>query len=260
MRTLRLIIQRLLVLLLGVVTVWAIAFVFFDVADRRLPLVLALAATYGFAAYIILPRAIRLGLRVLGRGHVPSYTTTGDGLPGDPVNLALMGTKAELRSAFAAAGWNEADKLGLVSSWRMAVSFVLDRPYPTAPFSTLYLFGRGQDAGFQRAIGDSPRKRHHVRFWGLPVDRAAQLLENAAFWSHDEPPAEGETVIWIGAGTRDTNSERDYIMGELTRVGVIGPVRTQNAGERLGIGKVNRYVTDGEVAVAALATAASPGA
>ena len=40
-------------------------------------------------------------------------------------------------------------------------------PYPTAPFSTLYLFARGQDVGFQKAIDSSPRKRHHVRFWAL---------------------------------------------------------------------------------------------
>ena len=55
---------------------------------------LVLLLAYGLIAYIILPRAIRLGLRVLGRGHVPSYTTTGDGLPGDPVNLVLTGTPA----------------------------------------------------------------------------------------------------------------------------------------------------------------------
>ncbi len=41
----------------------------------------------------------------------------------------------------------------------MARAFVLNTPYPTAPFSTLYLFGRGQDIGFEKAIGDSPRRR-----------------------------------------------------------------------------------------------------
>ena len=30
----------------------------------------------------------------------------------------------------------------------MARAFVLNEPYPSAPFSTLYLFGRGQDIGF----------------------------------------------------------------------------------------------------------------
>jgi len=46
----------------------------------------------------------------------------------------------------------------------MVRAFALNSPYPTAPFSTLYLFGRGQDIGFQKAIDDSPRKRHHIHF------------------------------------------------------------------------------------------------
>ena len=88
--------QRLLVFGLGVLTVWLIAFVFFDFADKRLPWMLALAVTYALAAYVILPRAIRMGVRILKRGRVPSYTFTGDGLPGDPVNLVLIGTKLQL--------------------------------------------------------------------------------------------------------------------------------------------------------------------
>src|SRR6202007_1806045 len=97
---------------------------------------------------------------------------TGDGLPGDPVNLALIGTFQQLRSGFAAAGWSEADRLGVATSWHMVQAFVFNSPYPTAPFSTLYLFGRGQDIGFQKAIDNTPRKRHHVRFWALSLTRA----------------------------------------------------------------------------------------
>jgi hypothetical protein len=55
---------------------------------------------------------------------VPSYTTTGDGLPGDPVNLVLAGTLRQLHAAFATAGWSEADQLGLRSSWRMVRAFL----------------------------------------------------------------------------------------------------------------------------------------
>ena len=133
MRRLKLLGQRMLVAVVGLVTVWLILVLFYDVADRRLPLVLALASTYAAAAYLILPRAIRLGAHILNRGRVPAYTLTGDGLPGDPVNLILIGTFDELRRAFAQAGWTQADPLGLGSSWRMACAFVLNRPYPSCP-------------------------------------------------------------------------------------------------------------------------------
>src|SRR5262249_30566629 len=149
-------IHRAAVLGLGVLSIWLIVYVF-RFTDNETPTLVALGITYGIAAYVILPRAVRIGLKILHRKHVPRFTLTGDGLPGDPVNLALVGTLDQLRAAFTKSGWVEAEPLNIKTSWRMAQSFVLNRPYPAAPFSTLYLFGRGQDIGFQKAIGDSPR-------------------------------------------------------------------------------------------------------
>ena len=233
--------------------------------------IVALAITYGIAAYVVLPRAIRLGLKILQHKRVPSYAITGDGLPGDPVNVALVGTRQQLRSAFARLGWSEADRLGLASSWGMIRAFVLNSPYPTAPFSTLYLFGRGQDIGFQKAIDNSPRKRHHVRFWALSVTRAQDTWGAADFWQNADPPPENERVLWVGAGTRDTglsftrltfqvthatdsdtNAERDHIIDELTKGRTIEGVTVYQSGQDLLTEHVNHYVTDGEIALARL--------
>ena len=123
MRSLKRLFHRLLVLGLGILIVWLIVFVF-RFTDRKLPTVLALIITYGIAAYIILPRAVRMGLKILQRKRVPRFTITGDGLPGDPINLVLMGTIQQLRAAFAIAGWSEADRLGMASSWHMICAFV----------------------------------------------------------------------------------------------------------------------------------------
>jgi hypothetical protein len=260
-----------LVLGLGILAVWFLVFVVFRVADRRLPWILALSATYALAAYVILPRVVRMSLKILQRKSVPSFTLTGDGLPGDPVNLVLIGELATLRAAFAAAGWTEADVLGLKSSWKMVVAFILNRPYPSAPFSTLYLFGRGQDAGFQKAIDRSPRKRHHIRFWALSLERAEATLNTPKFWLNEDRPPLDAPALWVGAGTRDTgfsltrftfqvthatdddaNAERDFVIDELTRLRLIGDVRWHHEGERLKTGRVNHYVADGEVAAATL--------
>ena len=264
--------QRVAVLGLGVLSVWLIVFVFRWV-DNSLPWILALSVTYGLAAYLILPRAVRMGLKILQRRRVPRFTVTADGLPGDPVNLALIGTLAQLRTAFATAGWTGADPLGLVSSWRMARAFVLNEPYPTAPFSTLYLFGRGQDIGFQRAIDDSPRKRHHVRFWAKSLAQVEADVDAASFWLNTDRPNERDCVLWVGAGTKDTgfsltkltfqvthatdsdtNAERDYIINELRKSGVVEKVTLYKTGDRF-TKNINHYVTDGEVSVAELVRA-----
>ena len=102
--------RRFAVLGLGIVGVWFIVFVL-RITDRRLPTILALSLTYAIAAHVILPRVVRMGLKILQRKCVPSFTLTGDGLPGDPVNLALIGEFERLRAAFARAGWIEADPL-----------------------------------------------------------------------------------------------------------------------------------------------------
>jgi len=263
--------RRAAVLGLGILAVWLVVFVF-RLTDRRLPTVLALAITYGVAAYIVLPRIVRMGLKVLGRKRVPRFTITGDGLPGDPVNLVLTGTLQELHTAFMRAGWSEADRLGLASSLRMIRAFVCNSPYSTAPFSTLYLFGRAQDVGFQKAIGDSPRKRHHIRFWALSLTHAEANLGKASFWLNTDRPPESACVHWVGAGTKDTgisltrltfqithatdsdtNVERDYIVGELRKSEVIGEITLYKAGQHLAGKHVKHYVTDGEVAAANLA-------
>jgi len=273
-RTIIRVLQRVAILALGVFSIWLVVDVF-KFADHRVPTLLALSLTYALAAYVILPRAVRMGLRILRRNHVPRFTVTGDGLPGDPVNIALVGTFEHLRSAFAAAGWVQADRLNLASSWRMARAFVLNRSYPTAPFSTLYLFGRGQDIGFQKAIGDSPRKRHHVRFWAQDPAIARANPNSRDLWADSARPADTELALWVGAGTRDTgfsltwltfqlthatdadtNTERDFIIDELSRCGVIRHATLFQPGDR--IGRVNHYVTDGEIAVAEIAVAPSP--
>jgi len=271
MRLLKRLLQRFLIFGLGILAVWLIVFVVFETADNRLPWILAVGVTYGIAAYIILPRVIRLGLKILQRSLVPSYTITGDGLPGDPVNLALIGTLPQLRAAFATLGWSEADRLGVASSWRMIRAFVLNSPYPTAPFSTLYLFGRGQDIGFQKAIDDSPRRRHHIRFWALSQTRAQENWRAADFWKRTDRPPDNDRVLWVGAATRDTglsltrlsfqithatdsdtNVERDYIVAELIKSRSIETVKVYQSGQGVAIEHINHYITDGEIKLASL--------
>jgi hypothetical protein len=263
--------RRVLVAAIGVLTVWLIVFVVFKFADNRLPWMLAVAITYAMAAYVILPRVVRMSLRILQHRRVPRYTLTGDGLPGDPVNLVLIGTRRQLEAAFAAAGWTIADRLSLASSWRMVRAFLLNKPYPTAPFSTLYLFGRGQDIGFQKCIDNSPRRRHHIRFWALSLQHAEATIGTPSFWRASRRPRDDVAVAWVGAGTKDTgfsltkltlqithatdsdtNAEREFIIAELANTKTIGEVTAYRARQQLRVEHVNHYVTDGEVAAATL--------
>ncbi|WP_084210146.1 LssY C-terminal domain-containing protein [Corynebacterium sphenisci] len=150
---------------------------------------LLLIPFWAVTAYLTLPRLHR----ILTSIYVPDYffgrTRTSEGMLGDPVNLAVDGTAAQIHAAMTAAGWHLADDVDLRSSWRIVVATVLRRSYPTAPVSPLLLFGRTQDLAYQQEVDGNPLQRHHVRFWRCPDD-----------W----PLPGGRRVGWLGAGSFDT--------------------------------------------------------
>jgi hypothetical protein len=97
--------------------------------------------------------------------ELPLTTSRRDGSGrGDPLNLIIIGT---LMKPFAKAGWDETELLTLGSAWRMAKSFFYGEN-KHAPFSALYVFGRPQDVGLQKAR-DSIHERNHLRLWLTPI-------------------------------------------------------------------------------------------
>ena len=170
-------------------------------------------------AYLVLPRLHR----ILTRIYVPDYfigrARTSDGLLGDPVNLALLGSEAAVHEAMVRARWTRADDLGVRTGFRTVRATVLRRSYLEAPVSPLLLFGRIHDFAYQQEVDGSPGKRHHVRFWRCP--RAWRL------------PG-GSRADWVAAATydrriglslftlqvthkvdADTDVERDHVVGSL---------------------------------------------
>ena len=151
----------------------------------------------------------------------PHLTHTGDKHPGDPVNLALVGTEAQVNAAMKAAGWFVADALGLKSDLKIGVDSVLGRPDTTAPVSNLFLFGRKEDLAFEKPVGDNPRQRHHVRFWkwdktknGQPVWFGSATYDERVGLSHTT----GQVTHHIGP---DVDAERDRIATELAKAGCV---------------------------------------
>jgi len=116
--------------------------------------------------------------------HVASLpcctTRKGGSGEGDPINIVLVGGKP--LEALTRAGWDETELLTAGSAWRTFKAF-FGGEYKYSPMSALYVFGRPQDAGFQKAR-DSIHQRNHLRLWLAP-------------WRF-----RGEAV-WVGTITRD---------------------------------------------------------
>jgi hypothetical protein len=218
--------------------------------------VLFTAAFWVVLAYLALPRLHR----ILTAIYVPDYfigrARTSDGLLGDPVNLALLGSQAQLETVMDAAGWTRADPVTLRSSWHIVTATLLRRSYHEAPVSPLLLFGRQQDLAYQQEVQGNPAKRHHVRFWRCPPE-----------WYLPG----GHRADWLGAGTfdrrvglslftlqithkidADTDIERDHVVRSMRDANAaigVSVIRDFSTGYHARNGGGDAIVTDGNLPV-----------
>jgi hypothetical protein len=215
---------------------------------------LAAIAIYLLVAYALMPWDWRLfAARHPGMANAPRITHTASGIPGDPLNVAIVAREADLLAALDKAGWHAADPLGLKSSARIAADTVLRRPYDTAPVSHLFLWGRKEDLAFEQTVGGDPRRRHHVRFWrseaidaeGRPVWFGSATFDRGVELSRTT----GQITHRIDG---DIDAERDYVVATLQQAGVVARVEwvADFHAEREGRnGGGDRWHTDGRLVV-----------
>ena len=225
---------------------------------RVLKIVAGILVVYMLVSYLIIPylwkRAARRRPQLEG---FPRITHTRSDIPGDPLNIGLIGTEAEVNAIMKKAGWHGADPLSIRSSIGIALGSVFKRPYDEAPVSNLYLWGRKQDLAFQQSVNNNPRKRHHVRFW-----------------RSDELDFDGRPV-WVGSGTYDervgmsrttgqithriapdVDTERNHLLKDLRQTGDVEEVYTIEGFHRVREGRNgggDPWRTDGNLDVAVLA-------
>lgn len=266
--------KRFLVLAPGVLIFLVTFFLIFPSLNARLPASMAVVIIYAGSAYIAIPLFFRLLRLIKPPTHLPRYSVTPDGLACDPVNIAISGTRSELITVMQQAGWHKADSRSIKSLTKMVLSILLRRPYPTAPFSTLYLLGRGQDVGFQKPLGSEKgsHKRHHVRFWAcIPAMLDGTHGEHADFWDRLYPEVDKGEVLWLGCASRDigivpikhnfqlthrvsedTDIERDIIVSDLQATDLVEQVTLIKSGEPLKLKNralSSSLATDGNLAV-----------
>ncbi len=267
-------------MVLVIALTYATSFILVPYLDKQLPIIPIILIVYVLVAYIGLPFVVRIWRIVFRPNHIPRYVTTPDGWPSDPVNIAvIVRDRRHLIKTMEQAGWHVADKSSLKNLLHEAYAIVFDKPYLTAPFSALYLFGRKFDIGFQIPYGanKSPRNRHHVRFWKL-TDTSDIIDTNNHFeyWLlRFKTLFRRRNSIWIGAAVDDLHpigfrlrnlqlthassgqhhKERDYIISTLQAAGVVKKITTIKDGEPFTMRAQHigtSFVVDGFITVVTL--------
>src|SRR3954451_9136748 len=193
---------------------------------RRWLLILGtVVIVYLLLAYLILPAVWTHHEREPGLASLPMVTRTAAGIPGDALNVGLVGSKEDIIRAMHAADWFPADPITLRSSIEIVGSVILDRPYHDAPVSPLYYQGKKEQLAFEKPDGRSADRRHHVRFWrvlekgtdGRPVWLGTVTYDRGVGLSRYT----GQVTHHIGP---DIDAERDQLMRELTAAGMLNAV------------------------------------
>jgi hypothetical protein len=211
---------------------------------------------YGIIAYIVLPLTWTHYEHQKGLAGLTMLTRTVQGIPGDAINIGLVGSKEDVLCAMHAAGWYPADPITFQSSLEIVGSVVLDRPYRDAPVSNLFYQGSREDLAFEKPDGISADRRQHVRIWEVlnrgeedrPVwlgsatfDRGVGLSRYTAQVTHHISP--------------DIDAERDRLTGDLITVKVVEAIyEVSGIGPTLNgrNGEGDPYYTDGEIKISRL--------
>lgn len=232
--------KRFAVLIPGIFIAYLSARDIFPYFDKRLPLGVAVFLTYVLGAYVLIPALIRLLRIVRPAKHLPLYCVTPDGFASDPINIGVIGSRQELVDAMERAGWYIADPHSIRHLPRHALSILFGWSYPSAPVSSLYLFGRKQDIAFEIPVEGSS-SRHHVRFWATTYEDKKRLNVKSIHWHHRRAVVQNDNLLWVGAASLDTgitpirhnfqlthmvhpdtNAERELIVSQLKAAGLVG--------------------------------------
>lgn len=214
------------------------------------------AIVYFLLAYVVLPALWRHHEHEPGLALLPMVTRTGTGIPGDALNVGLVGSQNDVVRAMDAAGWFPADPVTLRTSLEIIGSVVLDRPYRGAPVSPLYYDGKKEQLAFEKPDGRSADRRHHVRLWqvldkgtsGRPVWLGAVTFDRGVGLSHYT----GQVTHHIGP---DIDAERDLLMRDLREADMVDAFfQISGIGPTLfgRNGGGDPYYTDGEIDIASL--------
>ena len=219
--------------------------------------VVGVLLAWAAAAYLVLP----LLWRAYAHRHpsledIPGITYTANDIPGDPINVALIGTREQLIQIMLAAEWDPADPITLESSLKIAADTVFRRPDPEAPVSSLYLFGRKEDLAFEQPVGPDPRHRHHVRFWQTDKEEDSRpvWVGSAVFDKRVGLSRTTGQVTHVTAA--DVDAERDYLFQCLERTGDLSETYVVDGFHKVRSGRNgggDPWTTDGNLFVGVIA-------
>lgn len=154
---------------------------------------------------------------LVARSDFPKFSESIAGSRMEPMSIIVIGSEANLESAFLKEGWVIADPPTAANFVKLALAAIQGKPYPAAPASPSFLNAEPQLITFEKDVGGTFIVRHHTRFW------------KTQFTYGGEP-------VWVASASFDSgltsyllyhsinpaiDTERNYINANLLQSGLV---------------------------------------
>jgi len=117
---------------------------------------------------------------------LPVRSTTVDMVNADVVNLAFIGSRQQVQSAFAHAGWEASSSLNRHTFTHNFYAFLNNSGYAQAPMRPFLLEGQASEMSWEKSL-NSYARRDHLRLWE---------------WSGSS----GTDTLWLSSATHDSSA------------------------------------------------------
>lgn len=181
--------------------------------------------------------------------NAPQRASSKEGKPGDPLNLVVIGSAAQVRQAFQQAGWSEAEQKTNKSIFDTVVAVMGNQGYGKAPVSQLYVFGRQEDMAFEKMF-NTFNKRHHLRLWRTD----AKGSDGREIWlvaaTHDIGLETTNTGSISHAIDPNLDDERSKVAADLAVAGLVAAEKLVTRPDPLSEGLTatgGKWHTDGQL-------------
>jgi undecaprenyl-diphosphatase len=167
----------------------------------------------------------------------------------EPISFVVVGDEKKLLSAFAAAGWSEAEKPNLSNFLKLSSAIAKNKNYPTAPMTPAFYNSKTNDLGFEKSTDlNSARQRHHTRYWltNYKINGESVFVATASF---DQGVEIGPILQFpVHRISPDIDAEREFVMNDLLKTGLILNYQKINlVGKTKGTNAAgDNFTTDGQ--------------
>ncbi len=153
----------------------------------------------------------------------PRYTESVSGKPIEPINIILIGSRAQLNTAFTRAQWDFSDQVSLGSLTHLVWALLFKQPYPQAPGTPTFWDVRANDFSLEQPTSaNTVKERHHLHIWETPY----RLVDGRMIWvgtAHFDTAIMLRSPVVIPTHVIDpaVDKERDKIKADLLVTGLV---------------------------------------